>query len=65
MNVFKGVEFLVLGASYTGLFRCDVGCVGFVNYVGQCIIYNKDIGRVESWFPSVSDMFAVDWEYTW
>lgn len=35
---------------------------GFVDYTSQCLIYNENIGRADSWVPSVSDIFAEDWE---
>lgn len=35
---------------------------GFINYTSQCLIYNENTGRADSWVPSVSDMFAEDWE---
>lgn len=35
---------------------------GFVDYTNQCIIYNENTGRADSWVPSISDVFADDWE---
>lgn len=35
---------------------------GFVDYTSQCLIYNENTGRADSWAPSVSDVFAEDWE---
>ena len=35
---------------------------GFIDYTSQCLIYNEGTGRADSWVPSVSDMFAEDWE---
>lgn len=35
---------------------------GFIDYTSQCLIYNENTGRADSWAPSVSDMFAEDWE---
>lgn len=35
---------------------------GFVNYASQCLIYNENNGRADSWVPSISDVFAEDWE---
>lgn len=35
---------------------------GFVGYTSQCLIYNTDTGRADSWVPSISDVFAEDWE---
>lgn len=35
---------------------------GFVNYTSQCLIYNENTGRADSWVPSISDVFAEDWE---
>lgn len=35
---------------------------GFIDYTSQCLIYNENTGRADSWVASVSDMFAEDWE---
>ena len=35
---------------------------GFINYTSQCLIYNENTGRADSWVPSISDVFAEDWE---
>lgn len=35
---------------------------GFIDYTSQCLIYNKNTGRVDSWVLSISDVFADDWE---
>lgn len=35
---------------------------GFISYESQCLIYNGDTGRADSWVPSISDIFANDWE---
>lgn len=35
---------------------------GFVDYTSQCLIYNENNGRADSWVPSISDVFAEDWE---
>ena len=35
---------------------------GFINYTSQCLIYNENTGRADSWIPSISDEFAEDWE---
>lgn len=35
---------------------------GFIDYTSQCLIYNEDTGRADSWVPSISDVFADDWE---
>ena len=35
---------------------------GFIDYTSQCLIYNENNGRADSWVASVSDMFAEDWE---
>ena len=35
---------------------------GYIDYTSQCLIYNGDTGRADSWVPSVSDVFADDWE---
>lgn len=35
---------------------------GFIDYTSQCLIYNENTGRADSWTPSISDVFAEDWE---
>lgn len=35
---------------------------GFIDYTRQCLIYNENTGRADSWTPSISDVFAEDWE---
>lgn len=35
---------------------------GEIDYTSQCLIYNTEIGRADSWVPSISDVFAEDWE---
>lgn len=35
---------------------------GFIDYTSQCLIYNSQTGRADSWVPSISDVFANDWE---
>lgn len=35
---------------------------GFVDYTSQCRLYNEITGRADSWVPSISDVFADDWE---
>ena len=35
---------------------------GFIDYTSQCLIYNGNTGRSDSWVPSISDVFADDWE---
>ena len=35
---------------------------GFIDYTSQCLIYNENTGRADSWVPSSADMFAEDWE---
>lgn len=35
---------------------------GFIDYTSQCLIYNENTGRADSWVPSISDVFAGDWE---
>ena len=35
---------------------------GFIDYTSQCLIYNGNTGRADSWVPSISDVFAEDWE---
>lgn len=35
---------------------------GFIDYTSQCLIYNENNGRADSWAPSISDVFAEDWE---
>lgn len=33
---------------------------GFIDYTSQCLIYNENTGRADSWVPSISDVFADD-----
>lgn len=33
-----------------------------IDYTAQCLIYNENTGRADSWVPSISDVFAEDWE---
>lgn len=33
-----------------------------IDYTCQCLIFNSQTGRADSWVPSVSDIFANDWE---
>lgn len=35
---------------------------GYIDYTSQCLIYNGNTGRADSWVPSISDVFAQDWE---
>lgn len=35
---------------------------GFIDYTSKCLIYNTNTGRADSWVPSISDVFAEDWE---
>ena len=35
---------------------------GFIDYTSQCLIYNENTGRADSWVPSISDVFPEDWE---
>lgn len=35
---------------------------GFIDYTSQCLIYNENTGRADSWMPSIADVFADDWE---
>lgn len=35
---------------------------GFIDYTSQCLIYNENTGRADSWVPSIRDVFADDWE---
>lgn len=39
-----------------------MGSKGFIDYTSQCLIYNENTGRSDSWVPSISDVFAEDWE---
>jgi hypothetical protein len=34
----------------------------YIDYTSQCLIYNENTGRADSWVPSISDVFAEDWE---
>ena len=36
---------------------------GEIDYTSQCLIYNTETGRADSWVPSISDVFAEDWEF--
>lgn len=36
--------------------------VGYIDYTCQCLIFNTKTGRADSWVPSISDVFAEDWE---
>lgn len=33
-----------------------------IDYVSQCLIFNPSTGEANSWVPSISDVFATDWE---
>ena len=33
-----------------------------IDYVAQCLIFNPNTGEANSWVPSISDVFAHDWE---
>lgn len=35
---------------------------GYIDYTCQCLIIDADLGRADSWCPSISDVFAQDWE---
>ena len=35
---------------------------GFIDYTDQCLIIDKGTGQADSWMPSISDVFAEDWE---
>ena len=35
---------------------------GYIHYTCQCLIYDRSTGRADSWVPSMSDIFAEDWE---
>ena len=39
-----------------------LGGKGYIDYMSQCLIYNSNTGRADSWVPSVSDIFSDDWE---
>lgn len=39
-----------------------LGGKGYIDYTSQCIIYNDNTVRADSWVPSISDIFADDWE---
>ena len=34
----------------------------FIDYTSLCLIYNRETGLADSWAPSISDVFAEDWE---
>lgn len=33
-----------------------------IDYTSQCLIFNSKTGRADSWVPSISDVFADDWQ---
>ena len=33
-----------------------------IDYTSQCLIFNQNTGRADSWVPSISDVFSKDWE---
>lgn len=33
-----------------------------IDYVSQCLIFNTATGEANSWVPSISDVFANDWQ---
>lgn len=33
-----------------------------IDYTCQCLIFNPETGRADSWVPSIADVFATDWE---
>lgn len=33
-----------------------------IDYTSQCLIFNAENGEANSWTPSISDIFANDWE---
>ena len=35
---------------------------GFIDYTSQCLIYNGNTGRADSWIPFISDIIAEDWK---
>lgn len=39
--------------------------IGHIDYMSQCLIINEITGRADSWVPSISDVFADDWEIYW
>lgn len=39
-----------------------LGGKGYIDYTCQCLIYNGNTGRADSWVPSMSDIFSDDWE---
>lgn len=39
-----------------------LGGKGYIIYTNQCLIYNDNTGQADSWVPSISDVFADDWE---
>ena len=39
-----------------------LGCKGYIDYTSQCLIYNGNTGRADSWVPSISNVFTDDWE---
>lgn len=35
---------------------------GFIDYTSQCLIYDPNTGKSDSWMPSIDDVFADDWQ---
>lgn len=35
---------------------------GFIDYTSQCLIYDPNTGKADSWMPSIDDAFADDWQ---
>lgn len=42
--------------------RLIMAHAGHIDYNAQCLIYNPETGRADSWVPSIADVFAYDWE---
>ncbi len=34
----------------------------YIDYTCQCLIFDPETGRADSWAPSIADVFATDWE---
>ena len=35
---------------------------GFIDYTSQCLIYDPNTGKADSWMPSIDDVFTDDWQ---
>ena len=42
--------------------RHILACGDHIYYIAQCLIFYPATGEANSWIPSISDIFAFDWE---